>query len=33
LMFPIRLIACSRRSSRRHTRFWSHVVSAPLARV
>ncbi len=33
LMFPIRLIACSRRSSRRLTRFWSHVVSAPLARV
>jgi hypothetical protein len=31
LMFPIRLIACSRRSSRRLTRFWSHVVSAPLA--
>jgi hypothetical protein len=33
LMFPIRLIACSRRSSRRLTRFWSHVVSAPLARA
>jgi hypothetical protein len=31
LMFPIRLIACSRRSSRRLTRFWSHVVSARLA--
>jgi hypothetical protein len=30
-MFPIRLIACSRRSSRRLTRFWSHAVSAPLA--
>jgi len=26
--FPIRLIACSSRSSRRLTRFWSHVVSA-----
>ncbi len=33
LMFPIRLIACSRRSSRRLTRFWSHVVSVPLARA
>ena len=33
LMFPIRLIACSRRSSRRLTRFWSHVVRAPLARA
>ena len=33
LMFPIRLIACSRRSSRRLTKFWSHVVSAPLARA
>ncbi len=33
LMFAIRLIACSRRSSRRLTRFWSHVVSAPLARA
>jgi len=32
-MFPIRLIACSRRSLRRLTRFWSHVVSAPLARA
>ena len=31
LMFPIRLIACSRRSSRRHTRFWFHVVSVPVA--
>src|SRR5215469_6243732 len=30
-MFPIRLIACSSRSSRRLTRFWSHVVSAPSA--
>jgi len=30
-MLPIRLIACSRRSSRRLTRFWSHVASAPLA--
>ena len=28
LMFAIRLIACSTRSSRRLTRFWSHVVSA-----
>jgi hypothetical protein len=26
---PIRLIACSSRSSRRLTRFWSHVASAP----
>ena len=33
LMFPIRLIACSSRSSRRFTRFWSHVASAPLART
>ena len=33
LMFPIRLIACSSRSSRRLTRFWSHVASAPLARA
>ena len=33
LMFPIRLIACSRRSSRRLTRFWSHVVSVPLAQA
>ena len=33
LMFPIRLIACSRRSSHRLTKFWSHVVSAPLARA
>jgi hypothetical protein len=31
LMFPIRLIACSSRSLRRLTRFWSHVVSAPSA--
>jgi hypothetical protein len=28
LTFPIRLIACSSRSLRRLTRFWSHVVSA-----
>ena len=28
-MFAIRLIACSSRSSRRLTRFWSHVGSAP----
>ena len=27
--FPFRLIACSSRSSRRLTRFWSHVASAP----
>jgi hypothetical protein len=33
LMFPIRLIACSKRSSRRLTRFWSHVVSARSARA
>jgi len=33
LMFPIHLIACSRRSSRRLTRFWSPVVSVPLARA
>ena len=33
LMFPIRLTACSSRSLRRLTRFWSHVVSAPLARA
>ena len=33
LMFPIRLIACLSRSLRRFTRFWSHVVSAPLARA
>jgi hypothetical protein len=33
LMFPIRLIACSSRSSRRLTRFWSHVASAPSART
>ena len=26
---PIRLIACSSRSSRKLTRFWSHVASAP----
>ena len=32
-MFPIRLIACSSRSSRRLTRFWSHVASAPSARA
>ena len=32
-MFPIRLIACSSRSSRRLTRFWSHVASAPWARA
>jgi hypothetical protein len=32
LMFPIRLIACSSRSSRRLTRFWSHVASAPSMR-
>jgi hypothetical protein len=32
-MFPIRLIACSSRSSRRLTRFWSHVASAPSTRV
>lgn len=32
-MFPIPLIACSSRSSRRLTRFWSHVVSAPSARA
>jgi hypothetical protein len=29
--FPIHLIACSSRSSRRLTRFWSHVASAPSA--
>ena len=28
-MLPIPLIACSSRSSRRLTRFWSHVASAP----
>ncbi len=28
---PIHLIACSRRSSRRLTRFWSHVWNAPSA--
>ena len=33
LMFPIRLIACSSRSSRRFTRFWSHAVSAPWVRA
>ena len=33
LMFPIRSIACSSRSSRRLTRFWSPVVSAPSARA
>src|SRR5215467_11048578 len=32
-MFPIRLIACSSRSSRRLTRFWSPVASAPRARA
>ena len=32
-MFPIRLIACSSRSSRRLTRFWSPVASAPSARA
>jgi len=32
-MFPIRWIACSSRSSRRLTRFWSHVASAPSARA
>jgi len=32
-MFPIRLIACSSRSSRRLTRFWSHVASATSARA
>jgi hypothetical protein len=31
-MFPIRLIACLSRSSRRLTKFWSHVASAPSAR-
>jgi hypothetical protein len=31
LMFPIHLIACSSRSLRRLTRFWSHVVSASSA--
>ena len=30
---PIRLIACSSRSSRRLTRFWSHVANAPSARA
>jgi len=29
--FPIRLIACSSRSSRRLTTFWFHVASAPSA--
>src|SRR5215469_7105717 len=29
--FPIPLIACSSRNSRRHTTFWSHVASAPSA--
>ena len=33
LVFPIRLIACSSRSSRRFTRFWSHAVSARLVRT
>jgi hypothetical protein len=32
-MFPIRLIACSSQSSRKLTRFWSHVGSAPSARA
>ena len=32
-MFLIRLIVCSSRSSRRLTRFWSHVASAPSARA
>lgn len=32
-MFPIRLIACLSRSSRRLTRFWSHVASASSARA
>jgi len=32
-MFPIRLIACSSRSSRRPTRFWSHVASASSVRA
>ena len=32
-MFPIHLIVCSSRSSRRLTRFWSHVASAPSARA
>ena len=32
-MFPIPLIACSSRNSRRLTRFWSHVASAPSARA
>ena len=32
-MLPIPLIACSSRSSRRLTRFWSHVASAPSARA
>ena len=32
-MFPIRLIACSSRSSRRRTTSWSHVASAPWARA
>ena len=31
--FPIPLIACSSRSSRRLTRFWSHVASVPSARA
>ena len=31
--FPIGLIACSSRSSRRLTRFWSHVASGPWARA
>jgi retron-type reverse transcriptase len=30
-IFPIHLIACSSRSSRRLTTFWSHVASAPSA--
>jgi hypothetical protein len=32
-MFLIRLIVCSSRSSRRLTRFWSHVASATSARA
>ncbi len=32
-MFPIRLIACSSRSSSKLTRFWSHVASGPWARA
>ena len=32
-MFPIPLIVCASRSSRRLTRLWSHVASAPSARA